>query len=50
MTEKGSAGRPDAPLWAGTVSILRNHYYDQNIGVAVRAHSAHVAEIGRAHV
>jgi hypothetical protein len=46
MTER-PIGRPDAPLWAGTVSILRNHYYDQNMGIAVRAHSAHVAA-GRA--
>jgi hypothetical protein len=43
MTEKPSAGRHEAPLWAGTVSILSNHYYGANIGVAVRATSAHVA-------
>lgn len=30
-------------LWAGTVSILRNHYYDAPVGVAVRATTPHVA-------
>lgn len=47
MTEKGSAGRPDAPLWAGTMSIVSTHYYGANIGVAVRANTAHAAA-GRA--
>jgi hypothetical protein len=41
MTTKTPAA--PAPLWAGTVSVLHNHYYAAPVGVAVRSRTAHMA-------
>ena len=43
MSERPASGRAQAPLWAGTCSILKGKYYEAPSGIAVRAHSAHVA-------